>query len=323
LAPARARSTRPALAAPGTFDNTEPISVPATGTSGAAGPYPATIAVSGEVGLIAKVTVTLSDITRGFLADLNVLLVAPSGQSVVLLSDAGLTPPDEPGVANVTLTFDDAAAVPSSDVAQITSGTYRPTDVALGDPDVFPSPAPAPPRGAGLSAFDGQDPNGTRSLYVVDQYAGDSGTIAGGWSQTITTAAPTAAPTSSETPTATNTPTANATATDTPSATATATPTATATDSATATSTATATATGTSAPTATPTTAPSLSVSPTRVVQGDTVTAAWSGILGPTATDWVGLYAPGAADGDYLAARCATGPSRGSGTGAGSPSTSR
>ena len=150
---------RPALAAPGTFSNTAAITVPATGTGGAgdagrAAPYPSTITVSGEGTSLTKVTVTLHTITHPFLQDVDVLLVAPSGQSLLLLSDAG---PDEPagvGVTDLTLTFDDAAAgaVPP-DGPPFPSGSYRPTDVASGDPDALPAPAPAPLRRARRGAL--------------------------------------------------------------------------------------------------------------------------------------------------------------------------
>ena len=43
-----------------------------------------------------------------------------------------------------------------------------------------------------------------------------------------------------------------------------------------------------------------LSVDPTSVVAGGTVTVAWAGIARPTSTDWVGLYLPGAANTSYL-----------------------
>jgi hypothetical protein len=62
------------------------------------------------------------------------------------------------------------------------------------DPDAFPGPAPMgpyntpAPTGAATfgSVFDGTNPNGTWSLYVFDDAAMDSGTIAGGWELDIT-----------------------------------------------------------------------------------------------------------------------------------------
>src|SRR6185503_1454846 len=50
-------------------------------------------------------------------------------------------------------------------------------------------PAPAPPAGAGsvLSVFNGTIPTGTWSVYVVDDTAGNSGLINGGWTLSLTT----------------------------------------------------------------------------------------------------------------------------------------
>jgi hypothetical protein len=45
---------------------------------------------------------------------------------------------------------------------------------------------------------------------------------------------------------------------------------------------------------------PAVSASPASVSTGATVTAAWSGIAAPTATDWIGLYVPGAAHTSYI-----------------------
>jgi glucose/arabinose dehydrogenase len=46
--------------------------------------------------------------------------------------------------------------------------------------------------------------------------------------------------------------------------------------------------------------APTLSVTPTQVSRGGTVTATWSGILNPTSTDWIGLFEPGAQNPAFL-----------------------
>jgi Calx-beta domain/Right handed beta helix region len=45
---------------------------------------------------------------------------------------------------------------------------------------------------------------------------------------------------------------------------------------------------------------PTLAVSPNSIAPGGTVTATWSGIASPTATDWIGLYQPGAAGAAYI-----------------------
>src|SRR5206468_5520779 len=64
------------------------------------------------------------------------------------------------------------------DASQITSGTFKPTKVTGGD--TFSSPARSGPYGTVLSAFNGVNPNGTWSLYVVDDATQDIGSI-GGW----------------------------------------------------------------------------------------------------------------------------------------------
>ena len=170
-----------------TYNNPAPIMVPATGTtSGIAAPYPSNITVSGFSGTVTKATVTLTNISHTFPDDIDILLVSPGGQTVILMSDTG----DFLDLINVTLTFDDAAATMLPDATQIVSGTYQPTNFGAGD--AFPAPAPVSPYGTTLAVFNGTNPNGTWSLYVVDDLGGDSGSITGGWSltlQSMTTAA--------------------------------------------------------------------------------------------------------------------------------------
>jgi len=92
------------------------------------------------------------------------------------------------GVSGLTFTFDDgAASALACQAGPLVSGTYRPNACYVGD--VWPPPAPSGSYGSMLAGFNGTDPNGTWSLYVYD-FAGGTGTvgsIANGWSLTITT----------------------------------------------------------------------------------------------------------------------------------------
>jgi subtilisin-like proprotein convertase family protein len=163
------------------FTNPAPIKIPATGTSGVSAPYPSAIAVSGLTGAVTNVTATITGFSHTFPRDVDVLLVGPSGQNVVLLADTGTA-----AVTNLNLTFDSSALNPVP--TPIVSGTFRPTNGGTfsGTP-----PAPAAPYGASLTLFNGTVPNGTWSLYVFDDAAGDTGQFAGGWSLDVTTNGPT------------------------------------------------------------------------------------------------------------------------------------
>ena len=145
--------------------------------------YPSTILVSGFSGTVGKVTATISNLTHTFAPDVDVLLVAPGGQDSMLMSGAG----GNAGVVNATLTFDDAAPSPLSDNSPLYSGSYQPANYA--GPNL-PGPAPAGPYPAAMSMFNGANPNGTWSLFVADHAAGDTGSIAGGWSLVFTTITP-------------------------------------------------------------------------------------------------------------------------------------
>jgi hypothetical protein len=90
-------------------------------------------------------------------------------------------------VVNQTITFDDSAAAKIPDAGPLVSGTYQPS---VYPPTItFPLPAPTPPYGELLNVFNGQSPNGTWQLFIVDDVDQISdGSIAGGWTLTITTA---------------------------------------------------------------------------------------------------------------------------------------
>ncbi|CAN5580613.1 hypothetical protein BH18ACI3_BH18ACI3_17810 [soil metagenome] len=166
-----------------TFSNPAPLLVPGgapTTTVGPASPYPSNITVSGVSGTVTKATVTLTNVSHTFPDDIDILLVGPTGATVILMSDSG----GALDVTNVNLTFDDAAAAMLPDSTQIVSGIFKPTNFVAGD--TFPAPAPASPYGTTLAgSFNGTNPNGTWRLYVADDLGGDVGSIAGGWSLTL------------------------------------------------------------------------------------------------------------------------------------------
>jgi subtilisin-like proprotein convertase family protein len=255
-----------------TFANAASITID---DAGVASPYPSNIAVSGITNPVTKVTVTITGLNHTFPSDVDVLLVGPGGQKFILVSDViGGT-----DAVGINWTFDDAAAAFIGSTGTPASGTFKPTNYTTCQ-DAFAAPAPAgpylSPGGIGtpcgtdtLAAFNGVNPNGTWSLYVVDDLGADVGTISGGWSLNFTTGggcstptpSPTASPTATTTatPIATPTPTATVapTSTPTPSVIPTATPTPTVGPSATPGATAT--------PTPVPTTTPALTPTPTPV----------------------------------------------------------
>jgi subtilisin-like proprotein convertase family protein len=169
------------------FSNTGSISIPngAPGsTSGNALPYPSQVTASGLNGTVTKVTVTLNGLNHTFPDDIDMLLVGPDGQSVLLMSDAG----GSTDIVNSNITFDDtAAAIPDS--SAVTTGTYAPADYG-GITDTFASPAPVAPYGTSLSVFNGTSGNGVWSLYIVDDADTESGSMTGGWTLNITTGIP-------------------------------------------------------------------------------------------------------------------------------------
>ena len=164
-----------------TSANPNTISIP--DSASVADPYPSTIIVGGMNDPVTGVTVTLHGFSHTWPSDIDILLVGPGGQRVMLMSDAGASY----RVSGLNLTFSDAADAPLSHNSVIKSGTYKPTDHEASD--TLPAPAPGRPYSDSLSAFNGSDANGTWSLYVVDDTAGDGGSVSGGWSLAITTEA--------------------------------------------------------------------------------------------------------------------------------------
>ena len=176
------------LAGPTDFPNPAAIAIPATGSAnqmGTANPYPSSITVSGMTGLITDVDVRLFGVNHGIGQDIDMMLVGPNGQNIVVMSD--VPSPGGFSITNANITFDDSAPSGVPNAAITGSPTFKPTNLGAAGADSFPS-APTPSTHLTLAAaFSGANPNGTWSLYIVDDASGDTGSISGGWSLTITT----------------------------------------------------------------------------------------------------------------------------------------
>jgi uncharacterized protein YkwD len=165
----------PAAAQTQTFSGGAPLSF---GELQAA-PYPSTLDVAGMPGTLTDVNVTLAGVSLTA-ADLDMLLVSPSGAATLLTSDVPTTL-----IGSQNWTYDDEAANPQGS-DQLT-GIFKPTNLAVpSDSDTLPLPAPAEFDGS-LLALDGGSPNGTWKLY-----AADSGLVApigsiSSWSLQLTT----------------------------------------------------------------------------------------------------------------------------------------
>ncbi len=159
---------------------------PSLGIPGNATPYPAVINVNGLVGLVTKATVTLTNLSHGSPSDIDAVVVSPTGQNSYLMAKCG----DGFTINNVTLTFDDAAAnsVTNGMFGPIVSGTNKPTSYFPGTPPFPPALTPPGPYSTNLSVFNGNNPNGNWSLYVIDDMPGGAGAISNGWVLNLTTA---------------------------------------------------------------------------------------------------------------------------------------
>ncbi len=159
------------------FRDLTPITSP---LSGAASTYPSNISITGLAGMVTDINVSLYGITHTLPDDLDVLLVGPAGQKVILMSDVG----GNGDITGVNLVLDDEAANSLPNNTKLASGSFKPTN--FGSDDTFSSPAPAGPYGSLLSTFQATSPNGTWGLYVLDDAANNSGSFSGGWGLTFT-----------------------------------------------------------------------------------------------------------------------------------------
>ena len=167
--------------------NSSSVSIP---DSGAGSPYPSNVTVSGITGT-AAIRVRLFGLTHTFPGDLDLLLVGPGGQKMVIMSDVG----SSAALNNADIAIEDAAAANMPTTATSLVGTWKPTN--SGTSDTFPAPAPAgpyeQPAPGGAATFasvfgtNGANMNGQWSLYLVDDAGGDLGALNGGWSISFST----------------------------------------------------------------------------------------------------------------------------------------
>jgi len=185
---AMAVAPKPADAAPRvvtkTFSSAQQITIPDPdfGIIGPAFPYPSAVNAGGfRRGRILDINVTLKNFSHTFPRDVDVML-SHRGVNRTVMSDVS----NGSAVNNITLRLDDEAATPLPDLAQLTGGSFQPTNVVEPTPDIFPgSLAPTPTGLSKLSGFDGLNPNGTWNLWVEDDTQLDAGQFAGGWSVKI------------------------------------------------------------------------------------------------------------------------------------------
>jgi subtilisin-like proprotein convertase family protein len=162
---------------------------------GTASPYPSTVSVSLLAGTISDVSVTLNNVS-GDAHDLGVLLIAPNGATVLLMSNVA-------SATSGSLTFTDSASGNLGCTGTNSTGSYQPTgdEYCGGNEPIFPSAGTAgsdcyePPGnhpGDLMSWFSGGDPNGTWRLCVISNYQSSSCSpnctaSIGSWTLNITT----------------------------------------------------------------------------------------------------------------------------------------
>jgi subtilisin-like proprotein convertase family protein len=156
------------------FSNTAAINIPVGGTAAA---YPATVNVTGLPATGIRVaSVVVNNFSHTKVEDIDIALVSPAGQTVLLMSDVG----GSGAAANVTYTFKDNAPAMQSATLNAT-GIYRPSNFNI--PDAFPAPGPGALSQSAptLTQFNGNF-NGTWQLFVIDDDgSAGQGSIADGY----------------------------------------------------------------------------------------------------------------------------------------------
>jgi hypothetical protein len=159
----------PGSAQGGSPEYSAPGSVTPAADSGVAVPYPDGVTDPQSLGIVRRTGVRISSPQHAQASDLDILLVAPGGEKIMLMSDAGGPTP----LASTELSFQ--AGRPPLTTGAIPSGSpvVGPTDLEPGE--TLPPTAPPGPYGTDLSVLDNTSTAGVWSLYVADDTAGGGG----------------------------------------------------------------------------------------------------------------------------------------------------
>jgi hypothetical protein len=143
----------------------------ANGLFGPASHYPSTIVVSGVAGTVTNVTATVVGLSSASGDDIDMALVGPNEEQVMLMSDACGVNPNT--LSEKTWTFDDAAQEFLSDpgscpAAQVAS--FKPSNYENPELDSLSKEGggPPPPYTNSMSDLAGGSPNGSWELFVLD-----------------------------------------------------------------------------------------------------------------------------------------------------------
>jgi subtilisin-like proprotein convertase family protein len=147
--------------------------------------YPSTVSVAGVAGVVTNVTVTIFSLVSGNPDDIDMVLVGPNEEQVMLMSDAC----GSGTITERTWTFDDAAPTFLSDNGPCagTLGTFKPSnyeDPALDDLSKEGG-GPPPPYSNALSDLAGGSPEGEWELFVLDDKSGFVGFGFNAWALTL------------------------------------------------------------------------------------------------------------------------------------------
>ena len=148
------------------FTKVEHIDIPDDGSD-----FASTNAVAGLRGLVTDVNLRLEFVAHNQPEDLDLELVSPDGTAVILMSDACSGVPIE---SNLILDQDAASPVPENVAPE---GSCGPGPLRPAEYDSGSEPWPVFPDGASLDLFNGENANGTWTLYVRDDSAGVAGDI--------------------------------------------------------------------------------------------------------------------------------------------------